>query len=130
MHVKRVLVVDDEPLICEMLGECMRDEGWLAVCAGDGAEALRLGAGADVAVVDAALAGQISGLDLASQLESVGIPVLMMSGEADALEETLGSRRRGVLAKPFRIATLLEALRSLDGPARTARRRLGRRARP
>jgi DNA-binding response OmpR family regulator len=130
MHVKRVLVVDDEPLICEMLGECLRDEGWLTVCAGDGVEALRLGTDADVALVDAVLPGQISGLDLASRLESDGIPVLMMSGEAGAVEEIIGSQRRGVLAKPFRIATLLEALRTLDDPARTANRRLGRRARP
>jgi DNA-binding response OmpR family regulator len=115
MRAKRVLVVDDEPLICEMLRDCLRDEGWQPICAGDAIEALRLGLDADAAIVDAILPGPMNGLDLARRLESGGIPVVMMSGEASALEEIIGSRRGRVLAKPFGIAALVKELRLLDG---------------
>jgi DNA-binding response OmpR family regulator len=113
MHAKRVLVVDDEPLIREMLQECLGAEGWVIACAGDGAEALRIGRDADVALVDAVLPGDMTGLDLAARLEAGGVPVLMMSGQPDAIDAMLSSERRAVLTKPFRIAAVVTALRTL-----------------
>jgi DNA-binding response OmpR family regulator len=113
MHGKRVLVVDDEPLIREMLRECLGAEGWEIACAADGTEALRIGSDADVALVDAVLPGSMTGLDLAARLEACGVPVLMMSGQPEALDAMSASDRRAVLAKPFRIAAVVEALRTL-----------------
>lgn len=132
MQVQRVLVVDNEPLICEMLRDCLDDEGWLTVCAGNAAEALHVAVEADVALVDPVLPGTMSGLELVSRLEANGIPVLLMSGRPDALAESVGTSPRRVLRKPFRIATLLTALRELDrrGARRGERRRRSSRPGP
>jgi CheY-like chemotaxis protein len=111
MRSLRVLVVDDEPLVCEMVSECLRDEGWDVVCAEDAPAALQAD-GVDLAVIDAVLPGQIDGMQLADLLGAEGIGVMLMSGEAEALERASASGRR-VLAKPFRIAALVDELRRL-----------------
>lgn len=120
MHASRVLVVDDEPLIQEMLRECFLSQGWAAVCAGDADEALRLVRPGDVALVDAVLPGAMTGLALAARLEAAGVPVLMMSGQPEALEEITATHRRVILAKPFRVNEVVAALESLRRKLRPA----------
>jgi CheY-like chemotaxis protein len=38
--VKRILVVDDDQMICELMADILRDEGWNVTTARNGAEAL------------------------------------------------------------------------------------------
>jgi DNA-binding response OmpR family regulator len=128
MHLPRVLVVDNEPLIRDMLQECLAAEGWEIVCAADADEALRVSPRPDVALIEAVLPGSVSGRDLGAQLEAEGVGVVMMSGQPAILEEMAEWNGRPVLAKPFRIAELLAALEAVDPrekPAVDPGRRLG-----
>jgi DNA-binding response OmpR family regulator len=110
MHALRVLVVDDEPLVCEMLRECLAAEGCAVLCAADA-----LGAPPaseiDVAVIDVVIPGELDGLDLAVRYEETGVPVILMSGEAVALDRVRATGRP-CLQKPFRVTELLELLQS------------------
>ena len=38
--VKRILVVDDDQIICDFMADVLRDEGWSVTIAHNGAEAL------------------------------------------------------------------------------------------
>jgi DNA-binding response OmpR family regulator len=119
MPAPRALVVDDEPLLREMLAESLFTDGWEVVVAGDAAEALRQ-AEITVAIVDAVLPGGTDGLRLTRLLEARDVPVLMISGHADSLDR-VAAEARPILAKPFRIADLLAAVRKLSRvkPARS-----------
>jgi DNA-binding response OmpR family regulator len=111
MRAPRVLIVDDEPLVCEMLREFLDAEGWEVACAGDGVAALDAGA-ADVALVDVILPGGMSGLELAAALEAAGTRVVIMSGHPDAVGDAERDGRP-ILAKPFKVAQVLAQLRRL-----------------
>jgi len=110
MRPARVLVVDDEPLVCEMLQDCLAGEGWEVICATNAKEALGV-QDVEVALVDAVLPSEVGGLELADRLEARGIPVLMMSGHAEALERVATSGRP-IVGKPFRLSALLSELES------------------
>jgi DNA-binding response OmpR family regulator len=120
MPAPRVLVVDDEPLLREMLAESLFTDGWDVVVAGDAAEALRQ-AEITVAVVDAVLPGGTDGFRLTRLLEARGVPVLMISGHAESLDR-LTADPRPILAKPFRVAAFLTAVRKLSGVEPAGRR--------
>jgi CheY-like chemotaxis protein len=51
----KVLIVDDEPTVCDVVGRYLHADGFQTVIAGDGAEALGLSAG--VVVVNDVIAG-------------------------------------------------------------------------
>ncbi len=115
----KILVIDDEPIICEMLEECLRDiPGMEVQCAlngAAGAEALR-NVRFDLAVIDGHL-GSVSGLELAALAANGNIPVLFISGDAEtnADAEQLGYR---YLAKPFSLQQLLFESERLIAEAR------------
>jgi len=55
--MEKVLIVDDEPTICDVVGRYLRADGFLTVIAADGEEALTLGSDADLVVLDLMLPG-------------------------------------------------------------------------
>jgi signal transduction histidine kinase/ActR/RegA family two-component response regulator len=111
-----VLVVDDEPAVLALVTRVLSREGYRALGAGGGAEALEL-AGAegkvDALVTDVVMPG-MRGPDLARAFLArwPDSPVLYMSGYAEDLalgpEAPLGD---GFVAKPIVGALLLSALR-------------------
>jgi DNA-binding response OmpR family regulator len=113
----RILVVDDRPDICELLRGCLSDDGYTVVCDTDGANALarlrRDGERFDLAVIDATLPGAVDGLVIAEELDRLGTRVLIITGNL-AVIETLEEGRFPLLRKPFRVAQLLRAVRSLS----------------
>lgn len=109
---ERVLVVEDEREVCEMLTTMLRRLGYAVISASDGRSALELleKAGADLMLTDIDMPGGMNGIELARQARRrlPTLPVLLMSGYPD---KVLGQTRNGedryeLIAKPFEIAHL------------------------
>lgn len=117
-HGPRILIVDDEPPIAEIIAEVLGEEGYDTVVASGGDLALQFLAGerADLMLIDLYMPG-LSGLDVLDRLRAGGghddMPVVVMTaGTADAARLT----RHGavqVLAKPFEVDALLATIRAL-----------------
>ena len=119
-----VLLVEDEPLVRELLAEDMADAG-LDVAEAPNAEAA-LGAAAAageagrppcVLVTDVDLGAGMDGLALAAEVRRrwPGVGVVYVTGRPSNLDgHALGARER-FLTKPFALARLTTAVRDLMG---------------
>jgi len=121
--MKKVLVIDDDPLAREIYKAILTPSGFQVDGAGDGETGLeKFKAGNyDCVVVDIYMPG-ISGLDLIEQMdpETSGVPILAISGadtrgggSALNLARTLGAAK--VLPKSFEHQELIEAVMELTG---------------
>jgi two-component system, OmpR family, response regulator MtrA len=119
----RVLVVDDDPALAEMLGIVLRGEGFEAAFVADGDEAL----GAfrrerpDVVLLDLMLPGT-DGIEVCRQIRAEsGVPIIMLTAKGDTTDVVLGleSGADDYVVKPFKpkelIARVRARLRSHDG---------------
>ncbi|NTU60266.1 MAG: PAS domain-containing protein, partial [Deltaproteobacteria bacterium] len=115
---QRVLVVDDEPAIREVVERVLLSLGYrVTACAGS-AEALAA-FGADPGAFDAVLTDYtmpgMNGLDLAAELMRLrpDLPVLLGTGYAESVSEELVAARglRALLMKPYTKQKIGEALR-------------------
>jgi len=114
----RVLVVDDEPTIVEIVGRYLDRAGYEAAGAADGFEALEAAAAArpDLVVLDLMLPG-IDGLEVCGRLRQAGVwsPILMLTAR-DGVRDRVAGLDRGAddyLTKPFSYAELLARLRAI-----------------
>jgi two-component system cell cycle sensor histidine kinase/response regulator CckA len=112
---RRVLIVDDEPLIAEGLAELLQDYGLDVHVAGTGGAAIQccLRFQPELAVVDINLP-DIDGFEVAKRLaaECPGVKILFASGHR-AEAAPLRNDRSGFIQKPFDIRTLLAAMVAL-----------------
>jgi putative two-component system response regulator len=103
----RVLIVDDDPGVCEALRRLVVDHGHVATVAGDATEARAALAGAafEVILCDVKLPGE-SGLELVHDVVGgrTDVAVLMVSGADDPqlAETALALGAYGYIVKPFR----------------------------
>lgn len=127
--VKRILIVEDEPLVAFDNELMIGDAGYVVVATvdrvGDALEILdrQLAAepagedeeaaetGVDLILTDIALAGERSGIDLAREARSRGVPVLFATGNPPEDAEGLAL---GHLLKPYNDRTLKAALKAVD----------------
>ncbi len=117
---RRILVVDDDQAIRQLLKAALEAAGFEVIVAPDGAEGLARGrelAGAiDLLITDVMMPG-MRGDELATQLQKAqpGLRALLISGFArDALgEESVPGPGLAFLAKPFRTGELLRQVRKL-----------------
>jgi PAS domain S-box-containing protein len=116
-----VLVVDDEPLIRQILTEYLQADGHTVATAGDGREALRLFGEArfDLVLTDRSMP-QMSGDQLADAIKKVDPtrPVVLLTGFGDMMKAT-GQKPPGIdviMSKPITLnglrLSLAEAVRS------------------
>jgi DNA-binding response OmpR family regulator len=103
--VAKVLVVDDEPNIREVVSLYLRRDGHAVVSAGDGDEALRLyqQTQPDLVVLDLMLPG-LSGLEVCRRLQSSRrVPLIMLTakGEEEDRIVGLGVGADDYVVKPF-----------------------------
>ncbi len=118
-HRLRVLAVDDEPAVRRHVALLLRGLGFEVEEAESGPAALeRIDAGTrfDLLLTDIVMPGGMNGFDLARKAlaRCPQLSVLYMSGFAvDARERTPDMPEAPVLAKPFRRAQLVEAVRSV-----------------
>ena len=112
-----ILVVDDDPALCELLSEYLGESGYAVSTAGDGKAMRRSMAGGlpDAIVLDLMLPGE-DGLALARELRSQSeVPILMLSARGEEIDRVVGLEvgADDYLAKPFSPRELLARLRAL-----------------
>jgi DNA-binding response OmpR family regulator len=117
-HIRRILVVEDEPLVAFDNEYQLSDAGYEVVGTVDNlADATRLidGEQIDLILSDIKLSGDGDGLDVARAAAARNIPVLFVTGCAPAEAQGLGI---GCLAKPYSEKGLKAALDCLDDKLR------------
>ncbi|MCV7414637.1 response regulator transcription factor [Mycolicibacterium litorale] len=114
----RVLVVDDEPVLAELVSMALRYEGWDISTAGDGATAIALARESppDVVVLDVMLP-DMSGLDVLAKLREQipGLPLLLLTAK-DSVEDRIAGLTAGgddYVTKPFSLEEVVLRLRAL-----------------
>jgi two-component system response regulator QseB len=114
----RVLLVEDDPQLLEMLRTLLFEEGYQVDTAADGQRGLHLGLTRDydVVVLDRGLPA-VDGLDLLMRLRGRGIvtPTLVLSALGNPADRVAGldAGAEDYLSKPFDIDELLARLRAL-----------------
>lgn len=115
MHATRVLVVDDEPMVREVLARYLQKEGFAVDVAEDGEAALATyeAAHPDLVLLDLMLP-KVDGLEVFRRMRaSAPAAVIMLTAKGEETERSARGRRR-----PRRAHA---AQGRLDGPARTDR---------
>ncbi|HKG49444.1 MAG TPA: response regulator transcription factor [Actinomycetales bacterium] len=114
----RVLVVDDEPALSELLTMALRYEGWDVRTAADGLAAVRAARDfrPDAVVLDMMLP-DLDGLEVLRRLRSDGgdVPVLFLTAK-DAVEDRVAGLTAGgddYVTKPFSLEEVVARLRAL-----------------
>ncbi|MFT3763468.1 MAG: ATP-binding protein [Pseudoxanthomonas sp.] len=120
-HPLRILLVEDDPTVAEVVASLLRVRGHAVYHAAHGLAALAEvagGDGFDIALLDLDLPG-LDGLALARQLRAQGFvaPLLAVTARADADAEPMAKEAGfdGFLRKPVTGEMLEEAMRSLRG---------------
>ncbi|NTV86738.1 MAG: response regulator, partial [Burkholderiaceae bacterium] len=113
----RILVVDDDPDLRELLNDYLTASGFVVDAAGDGVEmhAHLAQAMPDAIVLDLMLPGE-DGLSLARGLRKTSdVPILMLSARGEEIDRVVGLEvgADDYLAKPFSPRELLARLRAL-----------------
>jgi two-component system OmpR family response regulator len=126
MSAVRILVVEDERKLADLLARGLREEGHAADVATEGEQALWMAQSApfDAIVLDVMLPG-IDGFEVCRRLRAseVWAPVLMLTAR-DAVEDRVSGLDAGAddyLMKPFAFDELLARLRALTRRAPTER---------
>ncbi len=112
-----VLVVDDEPTVRMLVADVLKELGYAAVEAGDGASGLavlRSGRRLDLLVTDVGLPGGMNGPQLAEAARAArpGLPVLFITGYAENALVGNGQLEPGmqVMTKPFAVDALAKRI--------------------
>ena len=113
-----VLVVDDEPVLAELVSMALRYEGWEIATAGDGATAIASARETppDVVVLDVMLP-DMSGLEVLRKLREQipRLPLLLLTAK-DSVEDRIAGLTAGgddYVTKPFSLEEVVARLRGL-----------------
>jgi DNA-binding NtrC family response regulator len=117
---ERILVVDDEPNILEMLSELFSSNGFTVSLAWNAEKALELfkeeNGNFDLVFTDICLPG-MNGLELAEKLtvKKPGLPILLGSGalQDESQLETIVEKGYPFISKPYRFTPLLKTVKQL-----------------
>lgn len=115
---ERMLVVDDDARIRQMLIRYFEDEGFRVTAVADGAamrEALAR-AEPDIVLLDLVLPGGDDGLVLARELRARSdVPIIMLTGRDDVVDRVVGLELGAddYVAKPFHLRELLARVRTV-----------------
>ena len=114
----RVLVVDDEPTLTDLMSMALRYEGWEVRTAADGAAAVRTSRDfkPDAVVLDMMLP-DVGGLEVLRRVRSQqpDVPVLFLTAK-DAVEDRIAGLTAGgddYVTKPFSLEEVIARLRGL-----------------
>jgi two-component system response regulator MtrA len=112
----RIMVVDDDTAISEMIGIVLRGEGYEPQFAGDGAEAIALfkSMRPDLVLLDLMLPG-IDGIQVCAAIRAEsGVPIIMLTakGETTDVVKGLESGADDYIVKPFNPKELVARIRT------------------
>jgi DNA-binding response OmpR family regulator len=121
----RVLVVDDEPMVVEVVERYLRKEGYDVACAADGAEGLRLAQdwAPDLIVLDLMLP-VVDGIEVCRRIRRDSrVPIIMLTAKAEETDRIVGLELGAddYMVKPFsprELAARVKAVlrRTASGP--------------
>lgn len=117
MNQTRVLIVDDDPKIRNVLKMCLETEGYEIAEAGDAAETLSLVAKQpfDLITLDINL-GAISGFDVAREIrQNSDVPIIMVTGKGDIIDRVVGLEigADDYIVKPFHLREVLARVQTV-----------------
>ncbi len=117
MEESRILLIDDDAELCELLGEYLGREGFSAESAGDGIAGLERALSGEHALVvlDVMLPG-ISGFEVLRRIrERSRVPVLMLTARGDDVDRIVGLEMGAddYLLKPFNPRELVARIRAV-----------------
>ncbi len=112
----RVLVVDDDMALAEMLGIVLRTEGFDVVHCADGASALTLfrDSRPDLVLLDIMLPG-LDGIEVCKRIRGEsGVPIVMLTARTDTVDVVvgLGAGADDYILKPFKAQELIARVRA------------------
>lgn len=125
----RVLVVDDDTALAEMLGIVLRGEGFDPVFCADGAAALPAfrETKPDLVLLDVMLPG-VDGIEVCRRIRAEsGVPIVMLTARTDTVDVVVGleSGADDYVVKPFKPKELVARVRArLRGSGDAAQERL------
>lgn len=114
---KKILVVDDEPPILELVRFNLEKEGFTVITASDGEEGLRRARGEapDLVILDLMLPG-VDGIEVCQQLRrETNVPVLMLTAKSEEFDRVLGLSvgADDYVTKPFSPRELVARVKAL-----------------
>lgn len=112
----KILVVDDDPAIAEMLTIVLQGEGFRTIVVGDGVEAVKAAEehNPDLILLDVMLPG-MNGIDVCKAIrESSTVPIVMLTARTDTVDVVLGleSGADDYVHKPFKPKELVARVRA------------------
>lgn len=126
-ETETILVVDDELPVLSVVQVMLTHQGYRAIVASSGSEAIRLleawqDLALDLALIDVIMP-EMSGIETAERVRQLRpqLPILLMSGFADNRKGWPESARNlPIIPKPFTAFPLAQAIREILGEPRTA----------
>jgi two-component system response regulator MtrA len=112
----RVLVVDDDAALSEMLGIVLRGEGFEPVFCADGAQAVQAfrDSRPDIVLLDLMLPG-MDGIDVCRAIrQDSGVPIVMLTARGDTVDVVVGLEAGAddYIVKPFKPKELVARIRA------------------
>jgi two-component system response regulator MtrA len=112
----RILVVDDDTALSEMIGIVLRTEGFEPVFCADGSEALATfqASRPDLVLLDLMLPGK-SGIEVCAEIRTEsGVPIIMLTAKSDTTDVVRGleSGADDYVVKPFNPKELVARIRT------------------
>lgn len=108
--MNKILIVEDEVPISNLIKENLNDAGYLCFCAFDGMQAADMVEREryDLVLLDIMLP-EIDGYELLEYIKPLGIPVIFLTAKGDVLDKVKGlkSGAEDYITKPFEIVELL-----------------------
>lgn len=119
MNDYRVLIVDDEEDLCEILKFNLENEGYEADTANSAEEALRMDIGSYHLILLDVMMGEISGFKMASMLKkdkkTAGIPIIFITAK-DTENDTMTGFNLGAddyISKPFSLREVIARVKAV-----------------
>ncbi len=113
----RILVVDDEPAVTDLLAYNLRKAGYETLLAADGSEALRLARASspDLILLDLMIP-EIDGLDVCRELRKTStVPIIMLTARGEEIDRVVGLELGAddYVSKPFSVRELLARIKAV-----------------
>lgn len=113
----RILVVDDEPAVTDLLAYNLRKAHYEVMVANDGNEALRLAyeASPDLILLDLMIP-EVDGLDVCRELRKTsGVPIIMITARGEETDRVVGLELGAddYVTKPFSVRELMARIKAV-----------------